>query len=107
MGQVHGDDDTWLFLACFDIPVSFGSLFQRVASIDDRCDHSRLNQLLEGNEILLPPGFYAVALVLPRNMTIPSHSVHTILPIPKTTVSTRVKGGIVERIPATPSTTPK
>ena len=29
------DDDISLFVSCFDIPVSLGSLFQRIASIDD------------------------------------------------------------------------
>ena len=38
-----------LFASCFDIPVSLGSLFQRIASIYDRFYLSRLNKLFEEN----------------------------------------------------------
>ena len=47
-----GYDDIALFLACFDIPVSLGNLFQRIASINDRFYPSGLDQLLEENQIL-------------------------------------------------------
>jgi len=36
-----------LFVSCFDIPVSLGNLFQRIASIDDRFYFPRLNKLFE------------------------------------------------------------
>ena len=45
----YGDDHISLFLPCFDIPVSFGSLFQRIASINHRFDLPRFNQLFEEN----------------------------------------------------------
>jgi hypothetical protein len=41
----HSDDDVSPFLPLFDIPVSFGDLFQRIAPIDDRFYLSRLNKL--------------------------------------------------------------
>ena len=43
------ENDIALFLSCVDIPVGFGSLFQRIASIDDRFYLSRLNQLCKEN----------------------------------------------------------
>ena len=45
----HSNDYISLFVSCFDIPVSLGNLFQRIASIDDRFYLSRLNQLFEEN----------------------------------------------------------
>jgi hypothetical protein len=47
----HRDDDIALFVSCFDIPVSLGNLFQRIASIDDRLYLSRLDQLFEELEV--------------------------------------------------------
>ena len=43
----HSYDDTSPFLSCFDIPMSLGSLIQRIASIYDRFYLSRLNKLFE------------------------------------------------------------
>ena len=43
----HSDDHIPLFVPLFDISVSFGSLFQRIESINDRFYLSRLNQLFE------------------------------------------------------------
>ena len=43
----HRDDDMALFLPGVDIPMGFGNLFQWIASIDDRAELSRLNQLCE------------------------------------------------------------
>ena len=43
----HSDDYIPLLVPCFDIPVSLGSLFQRIASIYDRFYLSRLNKLFE------------------------------------------------------------
>ena len=53
----QGDYNISRFLPGFDIPVSIGSLFQRIASIDDGFYLSRLNQLFEDNQIftLLAP----------------------------------------------------
>ncbi len=45
----HSYDYIALFVSFFDIPVGFGSLFQRIASINDRLYLSRLNQLFEEN----------------------------------------------------------
>ena len=45
----HGYDYVSLFLPCFDIPVSLGNLFQRVASIDDRFYLARLQHIFEEN----------------------------------------------------------
>lgn len=42
----HSYDYISLFVPFFDIPVSLGSLFQRIASINDRFYLSRLNSLL-------------------------------------------------------------
>ncbi len=44
-------DDISLFVPFFDIPVSLGNLFQRIASIDDRFDLSRLNKFFDENQI--------------------------------------------------------
>ena len=49
--MLHSDDDISLFVPCFDIPVSLGNLFQRIASIDDRFYLPRLNKLPEENQI--------------------------------------------------------
>ena len=40
-----------LFVSFFDIPVSLGHLFQRIASIDDRSDLSRFDELFEVDQI--------------------------------------------------------
>ena len=48
----HSDDYIALFVSCIDIPVGFGSLFQRIASIDDGVYLSRLNQLCEELDVL-------------------------------------------------------
>jgi len=45
----HSYDYISLFVPFFDIPVSLGSLFQRIASINDRFYLPRLNQLFEEN----------------------------------------------------------
>jgi hypothetical protein len=45
----HGDDDISLFVSFFDIPVGLGDLFQWIASVYDRFDLARLNQLFEEN----------------------------------------------------------
>ncbi len=45
----QGDDYIPLLLSRFDIPVSLGCLLQRIASIDDRFDLPRLDQLFEEN----------------------------------------------------------
>ena len=45
----HRYDYISLFVSCFDIPVSLGNLFQRVASIDDRFYLPRFNKLFEEN----------------------------------------------------------
>ena len=45
----HSDDDISCFVSCFDIPVSLGDLFQRIAAIDDRFYLAGLNQLFEEN----------------------------------------------------------
>ena len=43
--MLHSDDDISLFVSLFDIPVGLGSLLQRIASINDRFNLSRLNKL--------------------------------------------------------------
>jgi hypothetical protein len=43
----HSDDHIPLFVSLFDIPVSLGHLFQRIAPINDRFYLSCLNQLFE------------------------------------------------------------
>ena len=45
----HSYDYITLFVSFFDIPVSLGSLFQRIASIYDRFYLSCLNKLFEEN----------------------------------------------------------
>ena len=45
----HSYDYISLFVPFFDIPVSLGNLFQRIASINDRFYLSRLNKLFEEN----------------------------------------------------------
>ena len=47
--MLHGYDHVSLFVPGFDVPVSLGSLFQRVASINDRLYLPRLNELSEVN----------------------------------------------------------
>jgi hypothetical protein len=47
VGMGHRDDDIALFVSCVDVAVSLGNVFQRIASIDDRLDLPRLNQLFE------------------------------------------------------------
>jgi hypothetical protein len=47
--MLHSYDDMSLFEPFFNIPVSLGSLFQRIASIYDRFYLSRLNKLFEEN----------------------------------------------------------
>ena len=46
----HRDDDIALLVSLVDIPMRLGGLFQRIAPIDDRSYHSRLNQLFEEDE---------------------------------------------------------
>lgn len=48
---VHNDDDIPLFVPCFHIAMSFGNAFQWIASIYDRLELSRLNELSEEDEI--------------------------------------------------------
>ncbi len=43
----HSYDYISLFMLCVDIPVGLDHLFQRIASIYDRFDCSRLNKLFE------------------------------------------------------------
>ena len=45
----HSDDDIPLFEPLFDIPVSLGSLFQRIALINDRFYLTCLDKLFDGN----------------------------------------------------------
>ena len=45
----HRYDYISFFMSCINIPVSFGDLFQRVASIDDRFYLSSLDKLFEEN----------------------------------------------------------
>ena len=45
--MLHSDDDIPLLVPFFDIPVSLGSLFQRIASIYDRFYLPRLNKFFE------------------------------------------------------------
>lgn len=40
-----------LFLTRFDIPVSLGNLFQRIAPVDNRFDLSGLNKAFEESEV--------------------------------------------------------
>ncbi len=47
--MLHSYDYISLFVSFVDIPVSLGSLFQRIASIYDRFYLSRLNNLFEEN----------------------------------------------------------
>ena len=47
----HSDDDISLFVSFFDIPVSLGNLFQRIASIYDRSYLSCLNNLFDEDQI--------------------------------------------------------
>ena len=47
----HSDDDISLFVPFFDIAVSLGDLFQRIAPIYDRFYLPRLNQLCEEDKI--------------------------------------------------------
>ena len=47
VGMGHRDDDIALFVSGVDVAVSLGDLFQRIASINDRVDLPRLNQLFE------------------------------------------------------------
>src|SRR5713101_5073892 len=46
------DDYVSLLLSGFDIPVGFGDFLQRIASINDRSDLSRLDELPQEDEIL-------------------------------------------------------
>ena len=45
----HRYNDIALFLSGFDEPVRLGSLFQRIASVDNRLEFARLNQFFEEN----------------------------------------------------------
>jgi hypothetical protein len=47
----HNDDDMSLFVSCFDIAVSLGGLFQRIASIYDRFYLPRLHKRFDESEI--------------------------------------------------------
>ena len=47
----HRDDNMSRFVPLFDIAVGLGCLFQRIASIYDCFDLSRLNTLFEENQI--------------------------------------------------------
>ncbi len=47
--MLHSYDYISLFAPCFDMPVSLGSLFQRIASIYDRFYLPRLTKLSEEN----------------------------------------------------------
>ena len=49
--MLHSYDHIPLFVPCFDVPVSLGSLFQRIASVYNRLYLSRLNELFEVNQI--------------------------------------------------------
>ena len=48
----HSYDDIPLLVPCFDIPVRLDYLFHRIASIDDRFDLSRLDELADEGKIL-------------------------------------------------------
>jgi hypothetical protein len=64
---------------------------------------------LDGNELeaqVADDAQDADALVPPRSMTIPSHSVHTILPSPKTAVPGTPIAGMAERRPTAPTNAP-
>ena len=52
----HSDDDISLFVSFVDIPVSLSSLFQRIASINNRFDRSRLNRSI-GSGVSRPPQY--------------------------------------------------
>ena len=43
----NSDDDISLFVSFINISMSFDNLFQRIASIDDRFDTSRLDNLFK------------------------------------------------------------
>ena len=45
--MTHCDDDIALFVSGVDVAVSLGNVFQWIASIDDRVNLPRLNQLCE------------------------------------------------------------
>lgn len=81
----HSDDDISLFAACFDTAVGFGKLFQRIASINDRSDHSRLAQLFQEHERL--PLVVKSSLVLSMTLSAPgvfTHSTFVALQTPVT-----------------------
>ena len=50
----HSYDDISLFVSCVDVAVSLGNVFQWIASIYDRLELSRLNELSEEDEICFP-----------------------------------------------------
>ena len=47
----HGDYYISRFLPWFNIAMSLGNLFQRIASVDDRFYRFRLNKLFEENQL--------------------------------------------------------
>ena len=51
---LHSDDDISLFVPFFHIAMSLGNVFQWIASIYDRLELSRLNELSEEDEICFP-----------------------------------------------------
>ena len=50
-GLPHRDNDISLFLPRFDIPMSLGCLFQRIAFIDDGFVLPRFDQFLDEREV--------------------------------------------------------
>ena len=73
---VHRDDDIPPFVPVFHIAMSLSHLFQGIASIDDRMELSRLNQLSEKEEMGFPlfeargrkDGFFTANLCGPHSL---------------------------------------
>ena len=49
----HGDDDLPLGVSFLQIPDGLRYLNQPVATVNDRCDLSRLNEVVQDNQVLL------------------------------------------------------
>lgn len=52
-GVSHGDDSLSLGVSLFQMTDGLGDLAQRVRSVDDRCDLSGFNELLQNKKVLL------------------------------------------------------
>jgi len=52
IGSGHGDYDVSLLVSLVNVPVGFGDLFQRIASVDHGSDLLRLEKLHEMNQVL-------------------------------------------------------